>query len=167
MRMRVRIHTGVGHTDSESAQHFWLGKTLTHLSCSPDAGEVRTWISSPTLNQPSHPAFIYYHRGPSIHVLVLYFRKPFTLASSYPLHSMLTSPLLIPYPLAFGGVSWNIQDFVKIHEAQLRDWWLTDEFSRGSTQYQWTMKVQPRVQLICPPLSKVLSLSILLRVKGT
>ena len=25
----VRIHTGVGHTDSESAQHFWLEKTLT------------------------------------------------------------------------------------------------------------------------------------------
>ena len=24
----VRIHMGVGHADSESAQHFWLGKTL-------------------------------------------------------------------------------------------------------------------------------------------
>ena len=30
----VRIHTGVGHTDNESAQHFWLGKTLTFFLCS-------------------------------------------------------------------------------------------------------------------------------------
>ena len=34
----VRIHTGFGHTDSESAQHFRLGKT--HFSCAP--GGVRT-----------------------------------------------------------------------------------------------------------------------------
>ena len=27
----VRIHTGVGHIDSTSAQHFLLGKTLTNL----------------------------------------------------------------------------------------------------------------------------------------
>ena len=29
----VRIHTGIGHTDSESAQHVLLGKTLTNCSC--------------------------------------------------------------------------------------------------------------------------------------
>ena len=27
----MRIHTGVGHTDSESAQHFLLGKTQVFL----------------------------------------------------------------------------------------------------------------------------------------
>ena len=32
----VRLQTGVGHTDCESAQHFWLGKTLTNCSCAPD-----------------------------------------------------------------------------------------------------------------------------------
>ena len=55
----VRVHTGVGHTDSESAQKFWLGKTLTNLSyAAPDAGGVRTsdlWISSLMLYQLSHP----------------------------------------------------------------------------------------------------------------
>ena len=30
----VRIHTGFGHTDSESAQHFWLGKTHKLFVCS-------------------------------------------------------------------------------------------------------------------------------------
>ena len=30
----VRIHTGVGHTDSESAQHFWLGRTHKFFLCS-------------------------------------------------------------------------------------------------------------------------------------
>ena len=47
-----RIRTGVGHTDSESAQHFLLGNTLTNVSCAPDADGVRTsgrWISSQTL----------------------------------------------------------------------------------------------------------------------
>ena len=45
---------GVGHTDSETAQHFWLRKTFTKFSCAPDAGWVRTsdlWISNPTLYQ--------------------------------------------------------------------------------------------------------------------
>ena len=32
----VRIHTGVGQTESESAQHFWLGKSHTHFSCAVD-----------------------------------------------------------------------------------------------------------------------------------
>ena len=45
----VRIHTGVGHTD-ESAQHFWLGNTLTIFLCTPGAGGVRTtgrqWCSA-------------------------------------------------------------------------------------------------------------------------
>ena len=53
----VHIHTGVGHTDSQSAQHLWLGKTLTNRSCAPDG--IRTsglWISSPTLYPLSHPA---------------------------------------------------------------------------------------------------------------
>ena len=30
----VCITTGVGHTDSESAQHFWLGKTKKKFLCS-------------------------------------------------------------------------------------------------------------------------------------
>ena len=52
----VRIHTGVGHTDNESAQHVWLWKTLTIFSCAPDG--IRTsglCISSRTLYQLSHP----------------------------------------------------------------------------------------------------------------
>ena len=32
----VRIYTGVRHTDSESAQPFWLGKTHTFFSCGSD-----------------------------------------------------------------------------------------------------------------------------------
>ena len=48
----VRLHTGVGHTDSD-----WE-KYLTIFYCAPDADGVRTsglWISSPTLYQLSHP----------------------------------------------------------------------------------------------------------------
>ena len=30
----LRIHTGIGHTDSQSAQHFWLGKTHKCFLCS-------------------------------------------------------------------------------------------------------------------------------------
>ena len=37
----VRVH-GVGHTDSKSAQRFWLGKTLTNVCCASDTGRVRT-----------------------------------------------------------------------------------------------------------------------------
>ena len=51
----ARIHTmGWAHTDSESAQPFWLGRILTICCCAPDG--VRTsdlWISSPTL--PTEP----------------------------------------------------------------------------------------------------------------
>ena len=35
------IHTGVGHTDSKSAQHFWLGKTCTFFVCSSWQGWTR------------------------------------------------------------------------------------------------------------------------------
>ena len=50
----------VGHTDSESARHFWIGKKLINYSCAPDGGGIRTsdlWISIqiPTLYQLNHP----------------------------------------------------------------------------------------------------------------
>ena len=32
----VRIHTGVGHTDNETVQHFLLWKTLTNFVCALD-----------------------------------------------------------------------------------------------------------------------------------
>ena len=51
----VHIHTGVGHTESEAAQHFWLGITLTICVCAPDG--VRTsslLILSPMHYQLSH-----------------------------------------------------------------------------------------------------------------
>ena len=51
----VRIHTGVGHTDSESAQPVWLRKTH-NLYCAPDG--IRTldlWIFGPTLYPLSQP----------------------------------------------------------------------------------------------------------------
>ena len=48
---------GVEHTDSESAQHFWLRKKPHNIFlCAPDG--IRTsflWILSPTLYQLSHP----------------------------------------------------------------------------------------------------------------
>ena len=59
----MHAHTGVGQTDSESAQYFLLGKTLTNLLCVPDAGGVQTsdlWISNPTLYQLSHPITPFY-----------------------------------------------------------------------------------------------------------
>ena len=51
------IHTGVGHIDSESAQHFdW---NLTNVFCTPDVVRTRVTdvseMSSPTLYQLSHP----------------------------------------------------------------------------------------------------------------
>ena len=52
----VRIHMGVGHTDSKSAQHFWLEKIITHFSCASDAVQTSgLWISSLTLYPLSHP----------------------------------------------------------------------------------------------------------------
>ena len=61
--MRAYIHTGVGHTDSESAQHFdseklpqiFLFIFLVLLTVFEPQG---VWISSPTLyqlSQPRHP----------------------------------------------------------------------------------------------------------------
>ena len=41
MRAYTYIHTGVGHTGSESAQIVLLGKTLTMFSGVPDAGPPR------------------------------------------------------------------------------------------------------------------------------
>ena len=53
----MRIHTGVGHTKNESAQHFWLGKTLTNCSCAPDGFRTSGLsISTPTLYDSSHPS---------------------------------------------------------------------------------------------------------------
>ena len=76
----VRIHTGVGHTGNESAQHFWLGKTLTNFSCAPDG--VRTsglWISSPMLYQLSHPISLiespFWNSPKSALELLVLFRK--------------------------------------------------------------------------------------------
>ena len=54
MHACVYVHTGVGHTDRESAQHLWPRKTLTNLSCAPDSDRVRTsglWIWSLMLYQ--------------------------------------------------------------------------------------------------------------------
>ena len=57
--VRDHSYACVGHTDSESAQHFGLGKTNYHkCSYAPDTFGIRTsglWISSPTLYQRSHP----------------------------------------------------------------------------------------------------------------
>ena len=57
----VRIHIGFGHTDRESAQHFWLGKT-NYVSLVLLTGfELRSWnVKSDTTNlttlspQPLH-----------------------------------------------------------------------------------------------------------------
>ena len=50
----VRIHTGVGHTDSESAQHFWLGKTDNFFLCSWRDSNLRSLdLESNTL--PTEP----------------------------------------------------------------------------------------------------------------
>ena len=58
----VLIHTGVGNTDSESAQHFWIRKNLLRFSCAPDRTwtrvmhEIRTWVwHSTTWATPSLP----------------------------------------------------------------------------------------------------------------
>ena len=60
----VRMHTGVGSTDSESAQHFWLGKIhscfLRPWRHPPWQRQTRVTdviniIFNPTLYQLSHP----------------------------------------------------------------------------------------------------------------
>ena len=44
----VSSYAGVGHTGKESAQHFWLGKTLPILSCAPNGVRILgLWISTP------------------------------------------------------------------------------------------------------------------------
>ena len=41
----MRMHMGVGHSNSKSAQHFWLWKTLTNLYCAPDGVRISgVWI---------------------------------------------------------------------------------------------------------------------------
>ena len=59
----VHIHTGVGHTDSQSAEHFLIRKTHnSNFSCAPDG--IRTfvlWIWSPMFYQLS------YSVNPKIH----------------------------------------------------------------------------------------------------
>ena len=59
----VHIHTGVGHTDSQSAEHVLIRKTHNlNFSCAPDG--IRTfvlWIWSPMLYQLS------YSVNPKIH----------------------------------------------------------------------------------------------------
>ena len=57
----VRIHTGVGHTDSESAEHFWLWKTqffcvlVTGFKPRSFGSRVRrSTTRSPVLNITSH-----------------------------------------------------------------------------------------------------------------
>ena len=54
----VRIHTGVGHTDSESAQYVWLGKAKNKLLYSCRGSNSGHWchgILSPMLYQLNHP----------------------------------------------------------------------------------------------------------------
>ena len=54
----VRIHSGVGHTDNEPAQDFWLWKTLTSqifLVLLTGFWTWSFWISSPMLYQLSYP----------------------------------------------------------------------------------------------------------------
>ena len=53
----VRIHTGVRHTDSESAQQFWLGTTPKKLLCSWQDSNHRLLDleSDALLIEPPHP----------------------------------------------------------------------------------------------------------------
>ena len=57
----VRIQTEIGHTDNESAQHFWLGKTVTNCSCAHDgARDLNLWsldieFDTLTTEPPRHP----------------------------------------------------------------------------------------------------------------
>ena len=47
----VCIHTGVGHTDSESAQYFWLGKTHTFSLCSSRGSSAIKFHTAYTLRR--------------------------------------------------------------------------------------------------------------------
>ena len=51
----MRIHTGLGHTENESAQHFWLRKPQC-FSCAANGVRTLGHLNlSPTLYQLSHP----------------------------------------------------------------------------------------------------------------
>ena len=56
--LRMHIHTGVGHTDSESAQHFWLGKTHKFFLCSwldSNLGPLNLESDALPTEPPRHP----------------------------------------------------------------------------------------------------------------
>ena len=61
----VYIHTGVGHTDTKSAQPFWLGKTHTFFLCFwrdwNSIGSLMSWnLESDTLSmQPPRHTLLY------------------------------------------------------------------------------------------------------------
>ena len=63
----VCIHTGVGHTDSESAQHFWLGKTHNFFLCSWWDLNLRplNLVSDALLVNPPHHPYIGWLLGSS------------------------------------------------------------------------------------------------------
>ena len=67
----VCVHTGVGHTDSESAHHFWRGKTHKVFLCSYGIRTLVLWILSLTLYQfiqpPCHPyLWILHYYNPAV-----------------------------------------------------------------------------------------------------
>ena len=99
-----KIHTGVGHTD-ESAQHFWLRKTLNIFSCALYGAGIWNsglWISSPMLYQLSHPDTLHFQ-----------FQKP-TLTKAV---NMLSAPFPRP-PKWLPGyqyhLTWRGHDFMFI-----------------------------------------------------
>ena len=56
--LMLRIHTGGGHTDSQSAQHLWLGKNSFTLSCACAAKGIGTRVMEVSIRpstQWSHP----------------------------------------------------------------------------------------------------------------
>ena len=109
----VRIHTGVGHTDSESAQHFLLRKTHILFLCSRRDSFVH-WILSPKLYQLSHPVtpndmifnriVVLWHLISITHLLRVWIKNldSTNLSSDfYVKHSVIAPPplLLHTYPL--------------------------------------------------------------------
>ena len=59
----VRAHTGVGHTDSKSAQHFWLGKTHKFFLCSWQDSNLHPLDPSLILYQLSHPVTLWKYKA--------------------------------------------------------------------------------------------------------
>ena len=51
----LRVHTGVGHTDNDSTQHFDSGKTLTNFSSAPDRTSVMESSLKTDLFQKAFP----------------------------------------------------------------------------------------------------------------